>query len=96
MKFSGFVYPVKDYCCANFHNQQSFLTRLKYNTKIAGITLNQELTYSRHWGKWAAGACQRPDINYKIIQYYNIIKSNLKHSEISNSFQEIHGVGVVV
>ena len=29
MKFSGFVYPVKDYCCANFRNQQSFLTRLK-------------------------------------------------------------------
>ena len=28
----------------------------------AGIILNQELTYSRHWGKWAAGACQRPDI----------------------------------
>ena len=27
----------------------------------AGIILNQELTYSRHWGKWAAGACQRPD-----------------------------------
>ena len=22
----------------------------------------EELTYSRHWGKWAAGACQRPDI----------------------------------
>ena len=29
MKFSEFVYPVKDYCCANFHNQQSFLTCLK-------------------------------------------------------------------
>ena len=29
MKFSGFVYLVKDYGCANFHNQQSFLTRLK-------------------------------------------------------------------
>ena len=29
----------------------------------AGIILNQELTYSRHWGKWAAGACQRPDIS---------------------------------
>ena len=29
MKFSGFVYPVKDYCCANFRNQQSFSTRLK-------------------------------------------------------------------
>ena len=29
MKFSGFVYPVKDYCCANFRNQQSFLTPLK-------------------------------------------------------------------
>ena len=29
MKFSGFVYLVKDYCCANFRNQQSFLTRLK-------------------------------------------------------------------
>ena len=28
----------------------------------AGIILNQELTYSRHWGKWAAGACQRPDL----------------------------------
>ena len=28
----------------------------------AGIILNQELTFSRHWGKWAAGACQRPDI----------------------------------
>ena len=26
MKFSGFVYYVKDYCCANFRNQQSFLT----------------------------------------------------------------------
>ena len=24
MKFSGFVYRVKDYCCANFRNQQSF------------------------------------------------------------------------
>ena len=33
---------------------------------------------------------------YKIIQYYNIIKSNLKHSKMFNSFQEIHGVGVVV
>ena len=32
---------------------------------------------------------------YKIIQYNNIIKSNLNHSQISNSFQEIHGVGVV-
>ena len=29
MKFSGFVYLVKDYGCANFRNQQSFLTRLK-------------------------------------------------------------------
>ena len=29
MKFSGFVYQVKDYCCANFRNQQSFLTCLK-------------------------------------------------------------------
>ena len=29
MKFSGFVYYVKDYCCANFRNQQSFLTCLK-------------------------------------------------------------------
>ena len=29
MKFSGFVYHVKDYCCANFCNQQSFLTCLK-------------------------------------------------------------------
>ena len=26
MKFSGYVYHVKDYCCANFRNQQSFLT----------------------------------------------------------------------
>ena len=29
MKFSGFVYHVKDYCCANFRNQQSFFTCLK-------------------------------------------------------------------
>ena len=29
MKFSGFVYHVKDYCCANFRNQHSFLTCLK-------------------------------------------------------------------
>ena len=29
MKFSGFIYYVKDYCCANFCNQQSFLTCLK-------------------------------------------------------------------
>ena len=29
MKFSGFVYHVKDYCCTNFRNQQSFLTCLK-------------------------------------------------------------------
>ena len=29
MKFSGFVYHVEDYCCANFRNQQSFLTCLK-------------------------------------------------------------------
>ena len=29
MKFSGLVYLVKDYGCANFRNQQSFLTRLK-------------------------------------------------------------------
>ena len=29
MKFSGFVNHVKDYCCANFRNQQSFLTCLK-------------------------------------------------------------------
>ena len=29
MTFSGFVYLVKDYGCANFRNQQSFLTRLK-------------------------------------------------------------------
>ena len=29
MKFSEFVYLVKDYSCANFRNQQSFLTRLK-------------------------------------------------------------------
>ena len=27
MTFLGFVYPVKDYCCANFRNQRSFLTR---------------------------------------------------------------------
>ena len=26
MKFSGFVYHVEDYCCANFRNQQRFLT----------------------------------------------------------------------
>ena len=31
----------------------------------AGIILHQELTYSRRWGKWAAGACQRPDIRLK-------------------------------
>ena len=29
MKFSELVYLVKDYGCANFRNQQSFLTRLK-------------------------------------------------------------------
>ena len=29
MKFTGFVYHVKDYCCANFLNQQNFLTCLK-------------------------------------------------------------------
>ena len=29
MKFSGFVYHVKDYCCANFRNQQSLLTYFK-------------------------------------------------------------------
>ena len=29
MKLSGFVDHVKDYCCANFRNQQSFLTCLK-------------------------------------------------------------------
>ena len=29
MKFSEFVYHVKDYCCANFRNQQSFLTCIK-------------------------------------------------------------------
>ena len=29
MKFSGFVYHVTDYCCANFRDQQSFLTCLK-------------------------------------------------------------------
>ena len=29
MKFSGFVYRVKKYCCTNFRNQQSFLTCLK-------------------------------------------------------------------
>ena len=29
MKFSGFVDIVKDYCCANFCNQQSFLTLSK-------------------------------------------------------------------
>ena len=29
MKFSGFVYHVKDYCCANFRDQQSLLTYLK-------------------------------------------------------------------
>ena len=29
MTFSGFVYHVKDYCCANFRDQQSFLTCLK-------------------------------------------------------------------
>ena len=29
MKFSGFVYHVKDYCCANFRNQKNFLTFLK-------------------------------------------------------------------
>ena len=34
----------------------------------AGIILNQELTYSRHWGKWAAGACQRPDTSFLVMQ----------------------------
>ena len=34
MKFSGFVYHVKDYCCEIFCNQQSFLTCLKLNSKI--------------------------------------------------------------
>ena len=29
MKLSGFVHHVNDYCCANFRNQQSFLTCLK-------------------------------------------------------------------
>ena len=33
----------------------------------AGIILNQELTYSRRWGKWAAGACQRPDRDPRVF-----------------------------
>ena len=32
---------------------------------------------------------------YEITQYYNIINSNLKHSQISNRFKEIYGVGAV-
>ena len=28
----------------------------------AGIILNQELTYSRCWGKMGCGRCQRPDM----------------------------------
>ena len=29
MKFSGFVYHVKDYCCANSRNQQRFFNMFK-------------------------------------------------------------------
>ena len=30
MKFSEFVYLVEDYSCANFRNQQSFLTQQSF------------------------------------------------------------------
>ena len=42
MKFSEFVYLVKDYGCANFRNQQSFLTR------FSQITI---FLYSGRWKK---------------------------------------------
>ena len=51
MKFSRSVYLVKDYCCASFRNQQSFLTRLKYDTKIAIFANHYFLLYSRRWEK---------------------------------------------
>ena len=45
-----------------FYIVSSGKKKKKYELRLgAGIILNQELTYSRHWGKWAAGACQRPD-----------------------------------
>ena len=44
MKSSGFVDYVEDYCCANFRNQQSFLTSLKYSLKIA-IFANHYIFY---------------------------------------------------
>ena len=77
MKFSGFVYHVKDYRWELFNtfkieleNRYFRNNKTKKNKKNglrlgAGIILNQELTYSRRWGKWAAGACQRPDIGIR-------------------------------
>ena len=38
MKFSGFDYHVKDYCCANFRNQQSFLNRTQ-KSRFLQITI---------------------------------------------------------
>ena len=47
----------------------------------AGIILNQELTYNRHWGKWAAGACQCPDTIYMMHNFkYKTIPARAVHS----------------
>ena len=85
-EITGFVYLVKDYCCANFRNQQSFFNTFKiehencdfrkslYFYKVdageknkknglglgAGIILNQELSYSRHWRKLGCGRLPAP------------------------------------
>ena len=48
MKFSGFVYHVKDYCCENVRYQQSFLTCLKKNSKIAIFANNYILGPSNY------------------------------------------------
>ena len=46
----------------------------------AGIILNQELKYSRRWGEWAAGACQRPDNDLRKSRFSSFILNMLKSS----------------
>ena len=74
MKFSGFIYHVKDYCCANFCNQNCNFRKSLYFYIVdagkkkkknelrlgAGIILNQELTYSTHWRKMGCGRLPAP------------------------------------
>ena len=44
MKFSGFVYHVEDYCCANFRYQQSFFDM--FEIKLENCNFRKSLHFN--------------------------------------------------